>query len=101
MKYIVFKTAFESFHVAIFDELISHKDIAQAAHRGRLKPVSAGFAHKLKEGWVASGDSESLKMASVPGRDTFLLRLALEQGLAGLDLMNALTFLEIQANAKG
>ena len=99
MKYVIAQNAMGHWVPVVFDPLATHKFIAAALKKDKLTIVSAGFVHwsENESTWVVSSDkSESLGLGPQP-MDSFILNLFLKQGLSGLDLMNMLAFMELQA----
>lgn len=80
-KYIVFDSAETGLKAIIFPAVIAHA--LMGMHRRLGTPVSAGFAY-ITQGEVpraqAYGESESLKLKSVPERDSKLLDQVLRLG---------------------
>jgi hypothetical protein len=76
----------------VFDENITHRDVAVGAARasGPHRIVSAGFVHHRHGEWVCGGDSESLGGMKSRDEDSLILRLFLDYGLSGLELQNAI-----------
>jgi len=56
----------------VFSDTFQHSDMVRGSD-GR-PVISAGFVRQTEEGPVAYGASESLRLGSLPGEDTPLLR---------------------------
>lgn len=88
MKYVILcNKATGYYNPMVFSKEINHKDAVKGlvGVNGPMTLHSAGFVNmKTKEVY---GDSESLKARPKPGDDA-ILKLFLEEGVAGVDLEN-------------